>query len=189
MKGWTAAHLPGAEQPATPQRTNRGNDGRQFEAEVEATLTNYALRGILSGQKVSPPVRIIWKPDPSTGKSRQIIIQMKNPYLDYLAVWTARHGRALFVEAKSTSVHRLAVNRDAGLKEHQVENMYRWRKAGAAVALLWKFNGTVCLWTPEMIQRAIAMEYKSLRFDEGLPVASEGGLWDFLPVLEKALWP
>lgn len=191
MKGWTSDHLAGLEQgaPAPAQRTNRANDGRSFEEEVTASFDAYARRGIATGNKVTPPVRILWIPDKQTGVRTQRVIQMKNPYLDFLSVWTAKYGRAIFLEAKSTATHRLLVNRDNGLKEHQVANMFRWRRAGAAVCLLWRFDSRCCLFTPEMVQTAIARGDKSLVFAEGLPVPSIAGLWDFLPVLEAAIWP
>ncbi len=189
MKGWTSAHLPGAEQPATPQRTNRKNDGRAFQEDMQRTFEAYAKRGIATVSKVDPPVRVFWLPDKATGRKTQRIIFQKNPWLDYSGCWTARHGRALHIEAKAISKHLLRLNHDGGIKESQIAAMYRWRRAGAAVALLWRFEGNIHLFTPEMIQAALATGAKSLKFEDGLETLCDEGYCDFLYTLEKALWP
>jgi penicillin-binding protein-related factor A (putative recombinase) len=172
-------------------RTNWKNDGRAFQGEFERTAAGYQSRGIASFEKVDPPVRIIWPMDKATGKPVQRVIFQTNPFLDYVGVLTSRHSRAIFIEVKSTASHRLAFNRDNGLKSTQWSAMKRWRSAGAACGLLWQWNFRVCLFTPEMILLCEKAGAKSLVWEEGLTVAAGTGevIWDFIPVLEKAIWP
>lgn len=179
----------------TPVRTNRSNDGRGFQKEIEGTVALYREQGIASLEKADPPVVIIWPFDPITKTKKQRVIFKKNPWLDFVGVWTCRGGRALFVEAKSTSTHRLPINRHGGLTDEQVTALFRWRRAGAAVCVVWRFDDRAVLFTPEMLQTATVAGAKSLLFEEGLPVSIRPELtrdlrvWDFLPVLEAAIWP
>ncbi len=165
--------------------SNWKNDGRRFEKEIEITAGAYEARGIATLEKVDPPMRIFRR-----GGSVQMI-HLKNPFLDFSGVWTARNGRALFIEAKSTSGHRLAFNGGGGLSENQWTAIHRWRSAGAACALVWEFDTRVVLFTPELLLVAQASGAKSLKHEDGLPVARGVGaiVWDFLPVLEQVNWP
>jgi len=163
-------------------RTNIRNDGRGFESEIEQTNLAYERRGIASLNKVVPPMRVL-------GGGKRVIF-MKNPYLDFLGTWTAQHGRAIFVEVKSTSDRRLRFNSTGGFNIDQWNSMKRWRRAGAACCLLWESIRMVSLWTPEMLLEREIAEDRSLSFDSGLLVERGLGniLWDYLPVLERAVW-
>lgn len=177
--------------PTAPARTNRKNDGREFQKEIEQTAGVYNSRRVATLKKVDTPVRIIWPPNRFTGKPEQRIIQLPNPHLDYVGCWTARGARMLAIEAKSTSVHLLAFNReDGGFKATQWAAMKSWRWSGAACALVWKFNDRVMLWTPEMLMKEQAAGAKSLKHENGVPVSvGLGSLrWDFLGTLERKLW-
>lgn len=174
-----------------PARTNAGFTGKDFEKEIEQTAGVYNSRRIARLQKVDPPVAVIWIPDPANpGKKRQRVIFKRNPWLDFAGVWSARGGRALLVECKSTSNHRLGL-REGQLGPEQVSAIKNWRLAGAASCVVWRFNERCVLFTPEMILQAEARGDKSLVFEAGLPVArGEGTLrWDFLATLEAAIWP
>lgn len=173
-------------------RTNTTNDGRAFQADIETTLHAYRVRGMADLRKTEPPTRVL-----GGGHNRRVIF-MANPFLDYLGTWSERHGRAIVVEAKSTATHRLPVNRDGGLTAEQCHTMANWRKAGAAVALLWRWRnadagglGPVTLWTPEMVWQRIGWGEASLKHEDGIPVGQGPGtrLVDFLPVLAAQLWP
>ncbi len=197
MKGWTSDNLPlallepGANPTPTPARTNRGNTGKSFEKEIELTAGAYQRTRTAVLRKVDPPVAVIWIDDASNpGKKRQRVIFKRNPWLDFAGVWSARGGRALLVECKSSSTHRLGL-REGQLGPDQVEAIRAWRMAGGVVALLWQFGEAVSLWTPEMIVSADARGEKSLVFADGLPVPRGLGnvVWDFLPVLSKSIWP
>lgn len=184
--------LPANTEPPAPQRTNRGNTGKAFEKEIEVTAGAYQSRRTATLRKVDPPVAIIWPFNPKTGKKEQRVIFKKSIWTDFAGCWTARHGRALFIECKSTSTHRLRVGGDSGgVTSEQVGALRTWRMSGAAVCVLWQFNGSVTLWIPEVISECLARGDKSVTFESGIPVPrGEGSLiWDFLPVLEETLWP
>ncbi len=170
---------------ARAARTNSKNDGRGFQLELESTAAGYQTRGLARFEKVDPPARMM-----GGGPSRRVIF-MKNPFLDFIGVWSKRGGRMLAFEAKSTANHRLAFNNDNGLTSTQWAAMKSWRMAGAACCLLWKHADAVVLFTPEMLQAAQARGDKSLVFESGIAIGRGEGriIWDFLPVLEAILWP
>lgn len=176
---------------AAPQRTNRANDGRSFQREIETTAGACQHRRIATLRKVDPPVSVIWPRDKRTGKPTQRVIFKQNPWLDFAGVWSARGGRMLVVECKSTSSHRLPFERHGGLTSEQVATLRTWRLAGASSCVLWRWCDKVTLWMPEMLIAAQARGDKSLLFENGIPVERGEGslLWDFLGVLERALWP
>ena len=167
-----------------PLRTNFKNDGRGFQSEIAATAEAYERLGIARLQKVDPPVRVFWK------AGRQQVIFLANPWLDFAGTWTAHHGRALFVEAKSIESGRLKIDADGGLSPTQWSAMKSWRRAGAACCVLWRKAGEVRLYTPEMIQAALADGDKSLVFQAGIAVPQGQGMviWDYLSVLESELF-
>jgi len=166
-------------------RSNRENDGRPFQRELEITAGGYQCRRIATLRKVDPPTRLV-----GSGAARRVLF-MANPFLDFVGVWTAHHGRALFIEAKSTATHRLPFNRSGGITPEQLASIKTWRHAGAAAAVLWRFGMRVALFLPEDLIQAEGRGDKSLVFENGRRVpAGEGNLiWDFLPVLESAIWP
>lgn len=166
-------------------RSNHFNDGRAFQADIETTLNAYRARGRADLRKVDPPSRLV-----GTGAQRHVIF-MANPFLDYVGAWTERHGRTVIIEAKSTREHRLRLARDGGLTAEQCDTLARWRKAGAAAAVLWRHAGTVTLWTAERVWQEIGFGKASLVHEEGVPVPQGVGtlLVDFLPVLAAELWP
>ncbi len=180
---------PAATPAATPARTNRGNDGREFQKELEMIAGAYQSKRVAMFRKVDPPVRLIYYVDKASGEKKTRPVFMTNPWLDYAGTWTAHSGRMLIIEAKSTSTHRLPFNRHGGLTIEQVATIKTWHYAGAAVCVVWLFNGRVTLWTAPMIIEAEGRADKSLVFESGLPVPPGPGslIWDFLPVLERAL--
>lgn len=197
MRGWTANDVPGElisegpDEAPQPLRTNRSNTGKVFEKEIETTAAGYHNRRIAVLRKVDPPVRLIYYFDKTTQTKKTRTIFMANPFLDFVGIWSARGGRMLLVEAKSTATHRLPLNRDGGLTKEQVATIKTWRIAGAAVCVVWQWAGKVCLWTPEMLRAAEDQGDKSLEFEAGLSVERGEGnvVWDFLPVLAKSIWP
>lgn len=192
MKGWTQnavnqLALAGPDGTAEPSilRTNRTNTGKEFEKEMERTFGYYQSNRIATVRKVDPPVRLIYYADKVTGEKKTRAIFLPNPFLDFVGSWSARHGRALFVECKSSAAHRLPL-RPGHLSDDQVNAMKTWRLAGAAVCILWQWAGRVALITPEMVIGAKGRGEKSIAF-EGLPLVPRGEgscIWDFLPILE-----
>lgn len=177
----------------SPTRTNRSNTGKEFEKEIERTCGGYHSRRIAQIRKVDSPVRVIWIPDNANpGKKRQHVIFLKSNWLDWAGTWTTHDGRAILVEAKSTSTHRLPFNgsNGAGLKMEQVASIKTWHLSGAAVCVVWQWAGRVCLFTPQMLAAAEAGGAKSLVFANGLPVQRGDGtiVWDYLATLEGAIY-
>jgi len=121
-------------------RTNQNNDGRDFQAEIQRSANEYLYRGWMRLRKVDPPSRVI-----GGGAGRRVIF-LENPWLDFAGVWTERHGRAVFIEAKSTTEPKLAVDRDGGVTEKQADAIIHWRIAGAVAFVLWRCpNGCALL--------------------------------------------
>lgn len=179
--------------PARPP-SNWRNDGKQFEREIEMTAGAYQSRRIATLRKVDPPVRVFMRPDRNNpGRMVQQVVFLSNPHLDYVGAWTQRHARALMIELKSKSTRRLPFNTDSGggLRPEQWAAMKTWRLCGAACCLLWRFGDRVRLWTPDMLLGAEGRGDKSIVFDSGHEVPRGAGsvVWDFLPVLERAIWP
>jgi hypothetical protein len=170
--------------PSTrPMRTNRSNDGRAFQKEIEITCGGYQSLRKATIRKVDPPTRLI-----GGGEKRRVMF-LANPFLDFCGSWTERHGRALFFEAKSTATHRLRLG-DGGLTYTQQDVLRNWRHACAATFVLWQWSGRCCVFLPEMIPNDGGVT-KSLMFENGLPVPRGVGsiIWDFLPVVAAKLWP
>ena len=168
----------------TALRTNWKNDGRAFQEELRLTAGAYAARGIATLEKVDPPTRIFGR------GGDQKMLYMTNPFLDFVGIWSARGGRLLMVEAKSTQDPRLQFNGGGNFTEKQWNAMKRWRVAGAACALLWQHAGRVSLFPPEALLIAETAGARSILHGEGWRVPrGEGAIvWDFLPVLAAACW-
>lgn len=162
--------------PLPLDRTNARNTGKAFERELEMTCTGYEQAGIAALSKVDPPTRTV-----GGGKSMRVIYQ-PNPFLDLVGVWKARGGIALFVEAKSTSTHRLPFCCDGGLTAKQCNAMRRWEDAGAIVGLVWQYaDRVVAIPHPHRLDVGGA---KSLKFEDYSDYAVARGIglivWDFL---------
>lgn len=161
-------------------RTNSKNTGKPFQSELELTNAGYLDRGILYAEKVAPPTLTVG------GGARRRIIYQKNPFLDYVGAFTARGGRAVVFEAKSTQDHRLPLARDGGLTVTQWQALWQWHNRGAVAFLLWQQRGQgVTLWTWAMLHAAWESGAKSLLFEHGIRVPSGAGkvLHDFVSVL------
>jgi hypothetical protein len=165
-------------------RTNWKNDGRGFQAELVMTCEAYLKRGTAKIVKVDPPTRVV-----GGGAARKVIF-MHNPFLDFVGCWEAHHGRAIMIEAKAHDSGRLGIDAGGGLTSTQWSSLRSWRKAGAVCCVLWRRKAEVRLFLPEKIQDELDSGGRSLTFESGLPVAQGAGevIWDFLSVLEKAIW-
>ena len=110
------------------KRTNAHNDGRDFQTEILTAAEEYRFRGFMRLRKADPPMRL------AGGR----VIMLENPWLDFGGAWTERGGRALFIEAKSTSTPVLPFDRDGGITEKQMDEISNWRLAGAVAFVLWR---------------------------------------------------
>ncbi len=145
------------QEPDPVVRTNYWNDGRDWEEHVKAIGVDYARAGVLTLEKVNPASRII-----GGGAARKVIF-MSTRLVDFVGVWTARGGRAIFLEAKSTQEARLPLGRPGGLTAAQVAGLRLWTLSGAAAGLLWRCDEGV-FWAPYRdIEQAVVRGQKSLR--------------------------
>ena len=151
-------------------RTNKKNTGKTFEHELDLVFRTLEIRKIARIRKVDPPVRIV-----GGGFARRTIF-LPNPFLDYAGVIFGS-GRAIFLEAKSTSTHRLPINRSGGVTEEQVEALRGWTRAGAYVGILWRHAGRTVFVGIDDLEEAIAQNRKSLKFEELPPMAE---IWEGL---------
>ncbi len=162
-------------------RPNASNTGKGFEALLSKIFAAYEDRGIATFSKVEPPVRII-----GGGPNRKII-PLRNPFLDFSGVFAANGGRAIHIEAKSTAEPRLPVGCESGgVTLNQINNAIRWKRAGAAVGVLWLHDATVKLVTTEMLM--LERDRKSIRWEEAIPIPQGPGfiIYDFLRLLWRA---
>jgi penicillin-binding protein-related factor A (putative recombinase) len=131
------------------------NDGQWLEKDLADCHAVYEAKGIAAISKVEPPVRVIYS------HPKQIIM-LENPYGDFIGCWTVRAGRNIHMEAKSTSDDRLPINGASGLRPNQIAALRRWRAAGAAVCVLWGFQGAVRYLSLSLIEARLANGAKSI---------------------------
>jgi len=164
-------------------RTNAQNDGKSFEKIMTQIGEAYDRRGVMRIVKAEPPTFRMKK------NGETIIGERANPFLDYAGTWTERGGRALFIEAKSTTDSTtLPLDREGGVTTDQVLALRRWHNAGAAVAVIWEVNRTHCAAiSHDLLVSTLATGRKSIRFDE-LPRVSVGFgfiIYDFAQLLRQ----
>jgi penicillin-binding protein-related factor A (putative recombinase) len=146
---------------------NGHDTGKAWERELELCWEGYRRAGIADIRKVDPPTRMV-----RMGGGKVVAIPQPNPYLDYAGAWTARHGQAVFLEAKSTQQPRLSIGTDDGIKESQIESIGRWAAAGAISGVLWHHDGGVKAITAQELLHCVAAGARSLK-------------WRHLPLVER----
>lgn len=168
-------------------RPNRWSDGRSLEHELELIANLYSERGILRLGRTTPPTRT-WK----EGESQRVCF-LKNCWCDFAGVWSERSGRMLVIEAKVTQepVLDLAAGKDGkgGLSKNQIENLLMWERAGAAVGVIWQWQGKSAWISTANIQAAYPKE-KHIHFRDLAPISQGEGflLIDFVQNL-RACYP
>ena len=166
--------------------TNRRNDGRVFENALEAIFTRYASEGVLRLKKCEPPLRVM-----GGGGFRKVVF-LKNPFLDFIGLWSERAGRFVALEAKSTSKPRLPINSKGGITPDQVDALRYWTKAGGVAVVLWEYRGAVRLVLPGFVVKLADAGGKSLKWEDAGPLLSPGnGLerWQVLHALRAYVAP
>jgi penicillin-binding protein-related factor A (putative recombinase) len=157
-------------------RTNRFNDGREFQDAIKAQLKEYQFKGIMRVKQVSPPVRLI-----GTGTYRRVIF-LENPWLDFLGVWTRSAGRMVLIECKSTEEARLPVGGSGGVTEDQWNELQHWNNANAVAFVLWYVRSEPGCWffTVPMLKAVLATGRKSVRPENGEAVVGKNFLANML---------
>jgi penicillin-binding protein-related factor A (putative recombinase) len=163
------------------------NQGTWFERDIGRIADAYREKQLLDISKVDPPTRVIWIPAAKRkpGQPAQTVLQLANPFLDYMGTWTERAGRAVFLEAKSTSEPRLPLMQDSGLKQRQIDSLSRWARGGAAVGVLWGHANAIRFVPLAAVQAQLAAGVKHLKWEHARVVQPGFGwcTWDFLQAL------
>lgn len=149
--------------------------GTDFERNLELVWDAYRKRGICDVEKVDPPTRNV---------SRRVI-QLANPFLDYVGTWTEIGGRAIFLEAKSTQDPRLELGA-GGVTSKQQAALVRWDRAGAVTGIVWHHRGEVKVITAATFKAAFSMDgVKSFKWRQIPPTPRGEGwiIWDVMASL------
>lgn len=159
------------------------NQGTWFERDLARICAAYRGKRIIDLEKVEPPTRVVKRPP----KFQPEILRLANPFLDFVGCWTARGGRAVFLEAKSTDEPKLTLRSSGGLSESQHDALVRWDAAGAAVGLLWGHREDVRFVPLEAIASQLLAGVKHLKWENATPVPQGLGWvrWDFVRALEQ----
>ena len=157
-------------------RTNRFNDGREFQAAVQAQLQDYQFQGIMRLRRVSPPTRIV-----GSGRCRRVIF-LDNPFHDFIGVWSRGGGRMVVIECKDTEDGRLPVGGSGGVTENQWNQLQHWTNANAVAFVLWYVRSEpgAFFFTVPMLKSVLATGRKSVRPENGEQVIKRNFLLNML---------
>jgi hypothetical protein len=164
---------------------SRTNTGKPFEKLLEKTFAAYQALGVMSIEHVDPPTRSVrcggqWK-----------VIWQPNPFVDYLGTWTARGGRMLCLEAKSTDQDVLDINsyKSNGVTIKQWESIKRWSNAGAACGILWQCPAGIRLVSVGTASDLVARgERCRVENSWAIPQGKGWLLADFAPILAQIIY-
>lgn len=143
----------------------------------------YDRQGRATIAKVDPPTKVLR----IGGKPH--VIQLRNPYLDFVGTWTEQGGRMLMFEAKWTSEPVLRILRagqtGSGISHEQLVTARRFWDAGAVTFFLWSHKDQVRFVTPTMVEATLTAR-QSLPWLEAHRVPSGEGfvLFDFLTQIQ-----
>lgn len=145
------------------------NPGKDFEAALRQQFAVYAVRKLARVEKCDPPSAMR-----CVGPGRFKPVLLPNPFLDFVGTWTARGGRMLAIEAKSTRDPRLPCPADNGIKAQQIAAMNEWKAAGAFVAVLWEYrtedSADIRIVTLDTIAQTVAKGRASIAWADAIPV-------------------
>lgn len=156
------------------RRRNYTNTGKGLESRLTQVATQYQTQGKALIKKCDPPSR-------SYIHNGQVQHQLlKNPYPDFLGVWTTQGGRGIFIEAKSTKVPRLSLGqKSGGVSRDQLGHLNAWHEAGGCVGVVWEHE-LQCKFVSVKAMLKILGEKrgkqvrKSIRWDEATPIPTGG---------------
>ena len=141
------------------------NQGQWLEKEITTIADAYEVRGTMRLKKASPPSIVVYKPVPR-------VIMLENPYLDYIGTWTARGGRGLCIEAKSTEKPTLGICQDGGITERQYSQLHLWEQAGAAVGVLWGYQAEIRFIALQALTAQIHAGVKNIKWDAAKKISA-----------------
>lgn len=158
-----------------------GNQGRWLQDLVTTICEDYDRRRLAKIHKVDPPMKIV-----GTGYARKTIF-MPNPFVDYIGAWEVRAGRAIALEAKSTADPSLALCQSCGVTDKQWLALNGWRRAGAAVGILWGYRDEIRFVPFEAARAQLTTGVKHVKWEHATPVPRGLGMcvFDFLHTLAE----
>ena len=166
-----------------PSATKTKPTGTAFEDHVALVCEAYRFQQRAYLEKVEAPTKVIR----AGGFSK--VVQLKNPFVDFIGVWREHGNRCIVLEAKSTTEPRLPVCRDPGVSADQLEAMEKWWSNGAAVGVLWEHGPEVRFVTLGMLFAARDSDERvSVPWSKAYPIpkgTSEVVAFDFLAVMAK----
>lgn len=105
---------------------SKTNSGKPLEKLVDMIAKEYDRQHVARLRKCDPPTAYV----------RGHVVNLRNPWPDFVGSWTSKGGRLLMVECKSTAEDFLPVG-SSGVRDEQVEALTSWAVAGAACFVLW----------------------------------------------------
>lgn len=153
--------------------------GFLFEKHIEAVCETYEMQGRARIKKVSPPSIVKAWPRPH-------IVLLSSPFVDFIGSWTEQGGECINIEAKSTTVPRLPIANEKGVKPEQIAALKAWQEAKSKTGVLWEHGGEVRFVTVAMIVAAREKEEKSIAWDNAVRIPAQKGVsFDFLETLKN----
>jgi penicillin-binding protein-related factor A (putative recombinase) len=153
------------------------NHGKRFEDRIIKAGALLEAARVLVIRKVDPPTATI------RIKGRPVVIQKKSPFLDFHGA-AVSDGRAIVIEAKSTSERRLPIRtKKSGVTEEQFQSLRVWYWAGCWTGILWECRP---------MEKVFWIPYNSLRkFVENYPSRKsiEPGWGDEVEMLPCTAYP
>lgn len=158
------------------------NNGRAFEARLEAAFEYYRLRGEALIEKTPEPVKQLGAMDK---QGRFLACYEKRAQPDYKGVYLSTGdysedvGACIVFEAKYTSGMKIPLNRVA---PHQLNALLEYEKLGAEAFIIVGFgDGSVARYSANKWDRYMRDGCASFAPDDGFPIPQKGGI---LKVLE-----
>lgn len=168
-------------------RVSTKNQGTWLERDIQRCCDVYREKCLLDLAKVEPPTRVLWTPKARRrpGQPEQTVLQLPNPFLDYVGAWRERGGRAVFLEVKSTSEPRLGIMQSSGIRDAQFFALQRWARAGGAVGVLWAHREELRFLPLEALEVRLKDGVKHVKWEHARAIPRGMGwlTWDFLQVL------
>lgn len=176
--------------PKNPDRQLRGKAtqgrGKSFEAEINAANAAYERLGMARIEQLpvaTQPMPKTWlarEHQPKSGIARILAERAPFDYYGTLGEIGARplanRGRAIAMECKATEKHatRLAIGKNATLKEHQLRACAEsWQRFGTVTCIVWRNGDQRGVLTPDRIvdawQKYRIGSRKSIPWDRFLP--------------------
>jgi penicillin-binding protein-related factor A (putative recombinase) len=151
------------------------NTGKALENLIEKQSEFFHAKGLLYLQKVDPPTRTI------NTRSGKLTTLLPNPFPDFIGCLPS--GQMVCIEAKSNQHKSLPFGKQ-GIRQKQLDDLIKWKSAGAKVGVIWQ-NLSGYYWvTLECIRKSVANDRKSVPIEFAEKINEEKGyILNFLKYL------